>query len=35
MRAEADGLTTEEQATLTAIGPLPSWHLEWQDDVRE
>ncbi|MGS1041519.1 hypothetical protein [Burkholderia glumae] len=35
MRTEADGLTAEEQAALTAIAPLARWHLVWQGDVRE
>ncbi|MCA7889628.1 hypothetical protein QZM25_31605 [Burkholderia contaminans] len=35
MRTEAEGLSVDEQAALTAIASLPSWHLEWQDDVCE
>lgn len=35
MRTQADGLTNQERAALTAIAPLGDWHLEWQDATRE
>jgi hypothetical protein len=35
VRKEADGLTGDEQAALTAIAPLDRWNLERPDAARE
>lgn len=35
MRAEQEGLTTEEVSALVTIAPLDQWHLQWDENRRE